>query len=123
MGKYMYKVVNVDDSSYFVQPGSSFYLKYKKGAHVKAPKGSLGIMLFNTRARAEKFISRPLCRKIKRVLPIGEATVPFDVSRWPSRAELISKFNKMTLKERAYSVACTMPPRGTVCYPEVIVVD
>lgn len=123
MGKYKYKVTNLDDSSYFVQPWSSFYLKYRKGCNVKAPKGSLGIMVFNTEEEAERFVTSPGYRRIKRVLPIGKAIIPLEVSRCPSRTTMIRKFNDMTATERAHSLDCTIPPQGTICYPEVFVVD
>jgi hypothetical protein len=123
MTEYKYKVVNVDDSSYFVQPGSSFFFRYGKGQRVKAPNGSLGIMVFDAEELAEKFISNPICRKIKRVIPIGKATVPLQVSRWPDSAKLLNEFNMLTLEQRQLDRGCIAPPKGTVCYPEVIVVD
>lgn len=123
MGKYKYKVVNVDDSSYFVQDGSPFFFRYGKGQRIKAPKGSLGIMVFDTKEMARKFIPNPTCRKIKRVIPIGKATVPIKVSRWPDRVELLNEFNMLTLEQRQLNGNCISPPKGTVCYPEVIVVD
>ena len=125
MDEYKYKIVRVDDGSFVIPFSSDFHLVYRKGSRVKAIKRSLGIMLFHTKQRAEDFAKQLLQGskvhkfKIKRVIPIGKASVPAKiVARIASDREL-KTFNR---SKRAY-FGGTLPPTGTVCYPEVIVVD
>ena len=123
MEEYAYKVVDVNDGSCVVKLSSKFYLTYKKGKRVKAPKGSLGIMVFSTMDRAAYFKNRIWGRKthkIKKVIPIGTPTYPTTVAHTGTD---ISAFNEMTAEERMDYRNCGAPPVGTVCYPEVIVVD
>jgi len=126
MGKYKYKVVNAAGGSCVVLPGSKFYLKYKKGTHVKAPKGSLGIMLFGNRRDAVAFLSvsgdpHSAKRLIKRVTPIGKPVFPKEVV-WAICNSNLEKFNRYKAGGPEL-VLQGRPPEGTVCYPEVIVVD
>ena len=125
MGKYKYKVVNIDEGSCTVRPFSKFYLMYKRGDHVKAIKGSLGIMVFPTKKRANNFKDKMWggrkTTKVKKVIPIGNPTHPTMIAQ---NAINISAFNKMTAKERRLDNRnCMTAPMYTVCYPEVIVVD
>lgn len=129
MGKYKYKAVNKTGGSCFVSPHSEFFLDYKKGQHVKAKKGTLGIMVFPTRHQAITFLSSEssyqdwLDKRIRRVIPVGKVTFPDSVSSWPDSTEDIKAFNKMGPRQRRHDKYCTTPPKGTECYPEVIVVD
>lgn len=124
MEEYVYKVVDANDGSCVVKPFSKFYLKYKKGKRVKAPKGSLGIMVFPTMAGADYFRGRSWDRRtlrIKKVIPIGTPTHPTTVAYDVTE---ISAFNKMTVRERSTDYRnCGAPPTDTVCYSEVIVID
>jgi len=122
--KYKYKVVDLNEGSCTVRPFSKFYLMYKIGNHVKAIKGSLGIMVFPTKKQASDFKDRiwgGKILKIKKVVSIGNPTYPAMVAQ---NAINISAFNKMTAKERRLDNRnCMTAPMYTVCYPEVIVVD
>jgi hypothetical protein len=88
MAKYKYKVVDGRGGSFSVPVDSKFYLKYEKGTTVKAPKGTLGIMVFPNIKSAKRFMS-VVCHNrfltssanIKKVLPIGSKTMPEWVSR------------------------------------------
>jgi len=125
MDEYKYKIVSADDGSFVIPLSSNFHLVYRKGSRVKALKESLGIMLFHTEQRARNFAKHLLQGstvhkfKIKRVIPIGKASVPAKiVSRIASDKEL-KTFNR---SKRSY-YGGSPPPTGTVCYPEVLVVD
>ena len=124
MEEYMYKVVNRGGGSCIVPTTSPYYLEYKKGYHVKAPEGTLGIMVFSTEEEAAHFLATPdSCGRIKRVIPVGEPTIPTSVTTWPHRSDLIKEFSELPQEERDHSDYARPPLKGTVCYPEVIVVD
>lgn len=124
MEEYMYKVVNRMGGSCIVPPSSPYYLEYKKGEHVKAPEGALGIMVFSTEEQAAYFLAAPNdYGQIKRVVPIGEPTVPAKVTIWPHRSDLIKEFSELPQERRDNSDYARPPSEGTICYPEVIVVD
>jgi hypothetical protein len=125
MTEYKYKVVDDNGGSCSLHPGSVFYLKYEKGARVKAPKGSLGIMVFPSIESAKDFLRyyAPSIDRIKRVLPIGRKTVPKWVARWTIGTEDIEEFYNIPAWKRPGSPDCDRPPQGTECYPGVIVVD
>ena len=122
MEEYKYKVVNVLDGSCTVPPHTKFYLEYKKGDHVRALRGTLGIMVFSSKMIADGALHSKLPggSKIKRVIPVGTRTAPGQISL---RCQDIAVFNEMTFGERLASLRCTSPPGGTECYPEVFVVD
>lgn len=127
MSRYKYKVVNKSEGSCVVDPDSSFYLNYSKGTNVKALKGSLGVMLFQNRRLATAFLDK--CQKftknkysIKRVVPLGEPTFPKEVSGRVNQHSLVG-FNRRLTQEQCFGAYGSKPPEGTVCYPEVFVVD
>ena len=127
MAKYKYKVVDVNGGSFSVPIGSAFYLDYVKNTTVKAPKGSLGIMMFSNLKAAEHFLFT-ICHnmsrgRVKRVIPIGRKTVPKWVSRWAINAQNIRRFNKIPLSDRDDNDCCSLAPQGTECFPEAIVID
>jgi hypothetical protein len=130
MAKYKYKVVDGRGGSFSIPLDSKFYLKYEKGTTVKAPKGTLGIMVFPNFKAAEHFIS-VVCHNrfstssanIKKVLPIGSKTTPEWVSGWTAYDEKLKAFNKIPLEERCNNFLCSQAPVGTECYPKVIVID
>jgi hypothetical protein len=130
MAKYEYKVVDGLDGSLSVPMDSEFYLEYKKGTTVKALEGTLGIMVFTNIKSAKRFVSA-VCRgrfstnsvSIKKVIPLGRKTIPEWISRWTVMDKRLKAFNKIPLEERRDNFLCSQAPLGTVCYPEVIVVD
>ena len=127
MDKYKYKVVDNNGGSFSVPMGSDFYLNYAKNATVKALKGSLGIMVFSNLKAAEHFLLT-VCHgissgRVKRVIPIGKKTAPQWISRWTVTDRRMKAFNEIPLEERCNNFLCSAAPRGTECYPEVIVVD
>lgn len=124
MGKYKYKVVNCNGGSCTIAPTSKFYLKYNKGEHVKALEETLGVMLFQTREFAMAYLSATqdpalADRLIKRVIPVGEPRFPSKIA-WAMSDKTLEMFNNTTVHSLA---VVSDPPKGTVCYPEVIVVD
>lgn len=127
MAKYKYKVVDSSGGSFSVPTGSEFYLNYAKSTTVKAPKGSLGIMVFANLKVAERFL-HDVCKNrssawVKRVIPIGKKTAPQWISRWTVTDKRLKAFNEILLEERCNNFLCSAAPQGTECYPEVIVVD
>jgi hypothetical protein len=105
-----------------------YHLKYPKGEVVRAPEGSLGIMTFDSLARAESFSW--LCRseraaavKILKVRPLGKGVRIKKVSR------LAPEYFKAFYKKRAKQkydhrwVRTVDVPRGTICYKAVEVLD
>ena len=126
MDRYKYKLVDDQGGSFSIPKKSGFYLKYEKGTRVKAPEGSLGIMVFSNCEIAKRFLHRGGYSDqvdIKRVIPIGEKTVPEWISKWTTTDEGIRRFNKISPSNRALGIDCGPPPQGTECYPEVIVID
>jgi hypothetical protein len=106
---FKYKVVNKAGGSCFVLPHSEFYLDYKKGNHVKAKKGTLGIMVFPTRHQASAFQTAHEDRfnnHIKKVIPMGKVTFPDSVAMWPKSDADLKAFNKMGPRQRRYDRHC-----------------
>lgn len=126
MTEYKYKVTDGVDGSCSVPPNSSFYLEYKKGKKVKAPKGSLGIMVFSTRERAISFLHGVLgwrdLSRIKRVVSAGTAKFPKRMSSIVNTRS-IERFNQQIAQGQGFTSHGRHLPAGTVCYPEVFVVD
>lgn len=123
MAKYKYKVVDNVGGSCVITPNSKFYLEYEKDTHVKALEGTLGVMLFKNKKLAIAFLDMPKKQLIKRVIPVGKATVPIKVSRMAGSDVDMQEFNEAIANGKYPKRLCCDPPKGTVCYPEVIVVD
>lgn len=119
--KVKYKVVRIDRTSAFVGDSSKYCLKYNKGNIVKSVKGSLGVFCFKKRELCEDFIQQLKQRifdnnhyQIIRVKPIQRGKSP-----------KIICYNWTNLKvfyEHQYSQT-RIVPIGTICYPEVLVLD
>ena len=127
MTEYKYKVVDGAGGSCAVHPRSSFYREYKKGTVVKAPKGSLGIMLFQDKKSAMSFLSISQSydsakRMVKRVIPTGEPVFPKEVV-WAICDSNLERFTKYMAGKPDVNLVRIKPPKGTICYPEVLVVD
>ena len=95
-----------------------YELKYEKGSIVKAPVDSLGCMCFETLPDAEKFVIRGSFRYILylKVTGLGEESVPSMLSVYSSERALRAFYASKPGSLRP-------PPTGTVCYPEVLVLD
>lgn len=115
--KYKYKVVKkTTHRSIIINARSKYCLTYNKDTIVKAPEGTLGIMVFKTKKYAELFAE---CHDnnsiIKKVVPIGRGRSPETISRKVGTRELNEFYKTGSMIQ--------VPPSGTICYPEVIVVD
>lgn len=115
--KFKYKVVKRrSNKSIVINARSKYCLTYIKDTIVKAPEGTLGIMVFKTKKDAELFAE---CHDdnsiIKKVVPIGRGRSPETISRKVGTRELNEFYKTGSMIQ--------VPPSGTICYPEVIVVD
>jgi len=132
MRKVKYKVVSEDNKSAFLSLCNGikkYRLNYKKDTIVEAPKGTLGIMVFERKYQAEKFIRRqtdcPACFNIKRVLSIGKGKKPYSICRisiLDSDYDL-DQFYRKNIIDPFYRISKVSPPDGTICYPAVKVLD
>ncbi len=118
-----YKVV-IEQSrkSCFAPPG---YTKtYKKGAKVKAKKGTLGLMVFKTRKQAEDFIfPQSYDLQIIRVECFTRGRKPIRVAGINYKIlARVKAFDSFYSIERYYYYL-TVAPEGTLCYSEVRVID
>ena len=95
-----------------------YELKYEKGSIVKAPVDSLGCMCFETLPDAEKFVTRGSFQHILylKVTGLGEESFPRILSFYSSEKTLRMFYTSKLRLLRS-------PPTGTVCYPEVLVLD
>lgn len=117
-----YKVVRQDRSSISVS-AEEYCLRYDKRTLVKAIPGSLGIFCFEKKENAVDFLdyqSIPVKNdsRIIEVEPIGEGRVPYEISLFTSSYSIKRFYNHC---QQGFG-ACT-PPRGTVCYDEVLVLE
>ena len=113
------KVTRYDRSS-LVALGA-YRLVYLKSRRILAPKDSLGCMCFKSKRMATEFALRfPLHRKSFRYLRvegIGKPRFPVRISFSTTEDDLHSFYQDL------YSYGQTSVPEGTVCYPEVRVLD
>jgi len=127
--KPVYKVVKKDRTSIGLSNRSPFCLKYIKSFEVKKVDGTLGIFCFKRKKDAAEFIVMFKDQyKIIRVFPFGKPSFPKKIS--PAfNSKWINGFYKYFQTDSDYcpnwlvGSLCRTPPKGTVCYPSVLVVD
>ncbi len=122
-----WKVTDINRNSIFAK--DEYRLSYQKDTIVKALPGTLGIMLFDTEHNANAFAG---CRahllssgitipseppKIIRVESIGVEFIPSLIATSASAGELDCYYRNDP------PIYFIKPPRGTVCYPAVKVLD
>ena len=114
------KVTQKDRSS--LAALGAYRLVYWKNSLVKAPEGSLGCMCFETVAIARKFISynffsyRETCKYL-RIEGFGEPQFPTRISLNATESSLHVFYHEVDV------LNAMPPPKGTICYPEVLVLD
>lgn len=103
-----------------VAKGDKYRKNYIKGEVVRATKGTLGIMTFNTYENARRFmIDAGIC-KILKVLPIGKGKVVDCICDFYSE-EWLDKFYENS-SDFSY-LGTTHVPEGTICYKAVKVIE
>ena len=128
-----YKVVRKDTRCSIIVGSHNLYtLKYNKDTIVKALPNSLGIMVFKRKHQAQDFLnfvktglSRPSI--ILRVEVSGRGKYPKYISRWVSNVSDLPWFytNYYIIKKYSdnYGIDVSIPPKGTLCYDTVRVID
>jgi hypothetical protein len=139
---FVYKVVNMDRTSYASEKGSKYSLKYPKDGIVEAIPGSLGLMCFTNKKNARAFINKDffdggigcfikmMVYKILffnspdnldyyfpiiiKVKPLSEGSLPMLIC---------NRFNNYRYDEfyegRRSQFNTCVPPKGTVCYDKI----
>jgi len=124
MRRVKFKVVSVDRkgnrNSAFAS--GKYNLNYPKDSIVRAGEETLGVAVFQTRKRAERFIKNcfallPL--QIIRVRPVGRGMIVTLVCDPSTEFELSTFYNK----ERGFYCTKISPPSGTIFYPAVEVIE
>ena len=111
-----YKLTRPNRSSCTIHGKSPFCQKYLKGKIITADPQTLGIFTFKTKKEAMFFrwFSTWLILKVQ---PIGRGTVPKLISHNTDKRSLIRFFKELSGRIRI------KPPKGTICYPAVKVLD
>jgi len=124
MRRVKFKVVSVDckgnRNSAFAS--GMYNLNYPKDSIVRAREETLGVAVFQTRKRAERFIMNcftHLPLQVVRVLPVGRGMIVTLVCDPSTEFELSTFYNK---KPRFYCTKIS-PPSGTIFYPAVEVLE
>ena len=113
------KVVRGDRSSLFAE--GIYRLKYRRGVKVTAYEGSVGCMCFTSFEAADIFakathgLARLQELRYLQVEGIGDPHIP----KWIAGSYVESAVRDFYVRRRGLS----RPPKGTVCYPEVLVLD
>lgn len=129
-----YKVVDeVTRCSIIIAANSSYILRYNKNTVVKALPNTLGIMVFKRRHQAEefvKFISLGLTKPslVLRVEVFSKGKYPKHISRWTNYQNGLTWFYNNCYVDKKYltansGFALSAPPKGTLCYDTVKVID
>ena len=114
-----YKVVTNLRGSISVH-NSKYRKIYEKGTIVRSDPNTLGIFCFETEEDAIRFSSDN--DRILKVKPIGRKKKPSIILDWQSLCkEYLDKF--YSNRKRSKSILYTFPPKGTVCYPAVEVLE
>lgn len=119
--KIAYKVVMKTRES--CSACGKYKLKYEKGDIVKAVSGTLGIFVFNCESLAklfkEMFPGKGVLMEVIKVRVIGQARSPVSISSSIYETG-IERFYK-GIHDTTYGQM--LPPHGTMCYPEVEVLE
>lgn len=113
----------VDMGLFSVFAGGRYRLEYTHGRITVAIPKSVGIMVFNKKSQAQRFME--CCNittyaTILRVKPIGKGTRPTKISTF-SGANRIHEFYNYS--HGMLNSHIKNPPTGTMCYPKVVVLD
>lgn len=122
MRRVKFKVVSIDyegkRSSAFTR--GNYSLDYPENSIVRARTGTLGVAVFKTRKQAEYFLrtASRIVLRIIRVYPVGRGKTVKVVCDYPMECSLDNFYNE---EERLYIPMA--PPRGTIFYPAVEVLE
>ena len=118
MRRVKFKVVSNERHSVYAE--DNYNLKYPKGSIVRAREETFGIAVFRTRKHAEVFMAvRSRYLLVLRVCPIGRGkTVKFVCSNLSEVG--LDMFYHVS---RSFNVGELPPPRGTIFYSAVEVLD
>jgi len=119
--KQKYKVVNLDRKSIVTAKFNKYSLEYKKGHIVSAIDNTVGIFCFKTKNEAISYMNKDFNPEfdsnymIIKVLPMKKGKTPKYVA---------DAFNQDCINE-FYCAGkwSTVPQKGTVCYPEILVLE
>jgi len=124
--KYKFKVVIVSSrASAMIRNHNTKYCRYyKPKTTVYADNSTYGIFVFKTRKEAIDWKSNVMkyseISKVIRVLPIGRGKTPIVISRSLSSDGIDEHYKENTQTKTFYDI---YPPKGTITYPAVYVVD
>ena len=130
LGPVVHKVTTWDRKS--IMACDTYCLNYLAGARVTAPTHSLGCMCFESLEFARKFVAcsflfpiRPQGFCFLRVRGIGKATVRPAIASGYTASELLTFYGRNFKYARNFKgdIYKRLAPIGTVCYPEVLVLD
>ena len=114
-----YKVV-YKGSRLSIAARGEYRVVYNKGTTVKSPPNTLGIMVFKMRRQAEIFRTLhliPSYYMILRVKTFRRGVVPKKIGL------LITETALDLFYKNSKDMSSMKPPRGTICYDEVEVID
>ena len=117
-----YKIVNQDRKSIFTNKMPEYVLEYLKGTEVKKIDGTIGVFCFITKDQAKSFMISANTSYFKsysiiKVLAKGREIVPKKIC-----AKIIQTyFDEFYDSEK--KLWYDIPPRGTICYPSVLVLE
>ena len=112
-----FKVLGFYRESCYAQ--GKFRKKYEKDEIVVAVPGTLGIMTFKSLKEAREFqrCRNRTCPLIVAVEPVGRGKVPKKISSVPEH--LMESFYAEGPGDSGWGY----PPKGTICYPAVLVLE
>jgi len=127
MRRVKFKVVRVIGEQRFSAYAQGDYsLQYTKNSIVRAREGTLGIAVFGRKEEAKTFCDRMSFFKVVRVLPVGRGRTVKVISNNQSD-RLLDIFYRYIAKYQGIprsSILIPMaPPRGTMFYPAVEVLE
>ena len=116
--KHRWKVIKKDTrTSIIINKRSPFCLTYLPDTIVTAPKGTIGIMTFETKGDADWWWkNRHSDYLIIKVIPIGRGHRPKLIS-----SDVLTRLLRLFYKKG--ECRNMKPPVGTICYPAVQVIE
>jgi len=127
MRRVKFKVVRkIGERRFSAYVRGAYRLNYSKDAIVRAKEGALGVAVFGRKEEAKTFCDRRSFFKIVRVLPVGRGRTVKVISNNQSD-RLLDIFYRYIAKYQGIprsSILIPMaPPRGTMFYPAVEVLE
>lgn len=116
--KVVYKIIHSNTRrSYSMTEYNRYCIIYHVNTIVKAIKGSVGIMCFETKEYAEKFV------KIQYIWPSGDVDIidvhPIGKAKYPKTISAQTIEDSLNIFYEDEAILTMSPPEGTVCYNSV----